>query len=661
MSSQKYFPCKLHNTDEERRGNHPTYAILSMTPNFDIESAINKVKEIPPNNIFIIINGQQAGAPGSREAIDTKFGKALCGTERIGRQQDGTGIWQGDYNIYTTYGYRSVASVLFDRYGDKDLIINIVNARYEWGKSNDNLTRAFNNFINDLVKILNAINEDAQKKLRIFIAGFSRGAMFALRLGEWLSKYTRIVVTIDPVQNKFKEKDEWDVKWGRWKESNWTIIESSRNRNINIDKYCFPILKGNSDIHYNVFQRFRGTVDPHSWPKGCAVDGAISPDFSLTGNRKNNNDRKYKKLPLIEPYNQLDILCKDHTQLPEKYREWILNISSKHFPLPPIQCIPSEGLPGSTTTITRGEQVDEWGQIEDSGFTVLFNGNRLKSVYDHENKYIKINIPEEAVPGIKNILWLNKPFKIERTQFTVTPYIEKLYGFHHDPILPGISIILSGCFPINNNNVLLDEMVIKSTFESTKMATIDIPENIKGGIKKIKIKHEKSSNNTEMTFYSNTLELIVEPYLRYCSPYRVLPGETINVFGNFPIGNNELFLNSQKISIIDLEPKNDFLLPNIICFNVPEGIEGGINTLQLTHNKKFESNTIEFIVCDCIGNRRTKELHLKDCPWVGLMSPGNKVYLSSTYDNPKENGFYDSCHWCHVRNPEKMGPSERNA
>ncbi len=56
MAQEEFFPCKIHNTDD-RNGLHPAYAILSNEPGFDLAGAIARVKEIPPENIFILING----------------------------------------------------------------------------------------------------------------------------------------------------------------------------------------------------------------------------------------------------------------------------------------------------------------------------------------------------------------------------------------------------------------------------------------------------------------------------------------------------------------------------------------------------------------------------------------------------------------------------
>ena len=48
----KYFPCKIYNNGNW--WNHePTFAILSMTPNFGIEQAIEQIKKVRPENIFI--------------------------------------------------------------------------------------------------------------------------------------------------------------------------------------------------------------------------------------------------------------------------------------------------------------------------------------------------------------------------------------------------------------------------------------------------------------------------------------------------------------------------------------------------------------------------------------------------------------------------------
>ncbi|MEJ6951104.1 hypothetical protein [Natronospora cellulosivora (SeqCode)] len=574
-----FFPCKIHNTDDTN-GDKPAYAILSFQEDFDLFDAIKRVKESSPKNIFIIINGQQSGHNKAGHETDKRFGLALCGTNRIGDKifdwgilKDKvqeihnavgyTGVWQGDYRIYTSFAYRSVASVLFDEYGERDLIINIVNAKYEWGQSKNRNTASFENFCNDLKKILVSIKNITD--IRFFIAGFSRGGMFALRLGQWLSKYgkERIVVTIDPVQNRQKEHLDWALGWGRWRQA---VLKRNRGWEkvsplplpLNWDMYRFPILKGKADKHYNVFQRFIGP-DHLAWPRGSAVNNAIAPGAELTGNRSSSPNNKYSKLPDVSPFDQLDISCNDHTMMPKKYREWVLDIAHKHFEaLDPIRCTPSQALPGSHVNISRSDDLDS-GNIF-MARQVYIDQRQIDSVWNKNKKIIDIEIPEDLSAGEK-------------------------YIFAKDP----------------------------GPYFSTSF--------------------------------------IVEPFIRYArnSPKRGFPKTKIVITGSFPMKKNRIYFDDMEI--------NPHYSAHGFYFEVPE-CQGGLKEIKILHDEKWYSNSLEFVVCDRIANRRSKELHLEDCPWLKLMSPNNKVELSLTYDNPKKDGYYDACHWCHVRKPHKMGPSK---
>ncbi|MFP4242591.1 MAG: hypothetical protein ACLFQB_12245 [Chitinispirillaceae bacterium] len=69
-------------------------------------------------------------------------------------------------------------------YGHRDLIIDVVNAKFDWGNSTKENTCTFDNFCNRMSLILNAVADISA--VRFFIAGFSRGGLFSLRLAKWL-------------------------------------------------------------------------------------------------------------------------------------------------------------------------------------------------------------------------------------------------------------------------------------------------------------------------------------------------------------------------------------------------------------------------------------------------------------------------------------------
>jgi len=456
----KYFPCKIYNNGNW--WNHePTFAILSMTLNFGIEDAIEQIKKVRPENIFIIVNGQQTLYNHIDDETDEKFGRALCGIDRQGQNQDGSGKWRGEYKIYTTYGYPSVASIIFDDYGSRDLIIDVVNAKYEYSECRWEDTESFDDFAGNLKKILDAIGDCSS--LQFFIAGFSRGGMFSLRLAEWLIEQGygnyRVVVTIDPVQKKLKERTGWDVKWADWKPA---VLKKNRKWELSIgpqwqagwNYYKFPILRATAEKHYNVFERGRipskKKVDA---PIGCAVDGAEAPPEELTGIRADAKEEPYKLL-LESPYDQFDITTGDHTIMPRKYSAWIIEKAHEHFILPPqppppsppiyISISPQSGLPKTGVEVTKHDN------NFDKAYPVLFGDKPL----DTQNVNGKLVF---QVPDIKPGKW-DVRARFEELYSLPSPFYVEPYIVSCEPSECYIDteVKIMGCFPLVNNVVLFD-------------------------------------------------------------------------------------------------------------------------------------------------------------------------------------------------------------
>lgn len=136
------------------------------------------------------------------------------------------------------------------------------------------------------------------------------------------------------------------------------------------------------------------------------------------------------------------------------------------------------------------------------------------------------------------------------------------------------------------------------------------------------------------------IPFIVQPYLGGCSPSRVLQGGRIVIYGDYPPNKKiSVYLDGSKIPYeLSQDNKN--------CeITLPEIISDGKKKIKIRYDG-VDSNTVEFIVCDLIFNRRTRGLHYIGCPRAQSIRPGNRVYLSSTYDKPRGNSFYNFCQQC---------------
>ncbi|MFA6091393.1 MAG: DUF2934 domain-containing protein [Elusimicrobiota bacterium] len=354
-TAEKYFPCAIRNTDD-RRQDFPAYALLSMTQSFGLEEAVRQVRNDPPEHIFIIVGGQQAMNLFSNEKKDAEFGRDLTGADRIGGNQDGSGVWKGNFRIHTTSSRASVASTIFDKYGTRDLVIDIVNAKYEWAEMGCVNDKAYYNFLRDLDSLLDSMRQANAPLPKFVLIGFSRGGMFSLRLSRDLAPRgeVKLVVTIDPVQKYSKEGTEWDESWADWKPAyqRWEIKSGSK-RTAGLPRFEFPILRKTAERHYNVFQRWGGRNDmPVDQPQGCAVLDASAPADSMTRAGAYKLPVQYKKLPSGNPYDQLDVVTEEHTEMPGKYRDWALGIVYDNIELPSSETTvstPEDSSPGSTT------------------------------------------------------------------------------------------------------------------------------------------------------------------------------------------------------------------------------------------------------------------------------------------------------------------------
>lgn len=258
---RNFFASKLYHNDKAGKSS-PIFSILSDEKDFGI-SDIPKWKETHQfKNLFVVCNGQQT-LPFAGEESSLCYGYKFAG------------IWIEKYHTYKIERKGSLASTLHDTYSENSLIVDFIDCKYNWEKDVlSNTTPVFyaQNLISEIV---------GKDKPKIFFIGFSRGASFALRLAECLSKDCSVdyLFSIDPVLAKWKEKidgcaykvkEEWrfDLPFG------FTLKK---------DKF-FPIMPNpNKETKvYNVFQR-RSLLrwrwsDWYNCPIGCGVAGAYSFD-----------------------------------------------------------------------------------------------------------------------------------------------------------------------------------------------------------------------------------------------------------------------------------------------------------------------------------------------------------------------------------------------
>ncbi|MDG5816717.1 hypothetical protein QA601_16590 [Chitinispirillales bacterium ANBcel5] len=211
----------------------------------------------------------------------------------------------------------------------------------------------------------------------------------------------------------------------------------------------------------------------------------------------------------------------------------------------------------------------------------------------------------------------------------------------------------------NNYTVSFGDIELQSTLTQGKLI-FRIPD-VSPGLYHIAVEQPHPTLNTLLP--SQTVSFAVMPFIEFKdSPAnysieidshgttifsRFLPGESIAITGYFP-SHHQLLINNDPVSTT--LSKSD-----LISFKIPNDIRG-LTEVKLKCENHL-SNTLFFVVGDRVGNKRTKELHLRNCPWINLMNSDNKIDICSVTDKPKEKGYFDACHWCHIRHPKKIGPS----
>lgn len=667
-----HFPCKIYNTDEKeyqnRTGDKPAYAILSMTDDFGLQEAITKVTTNSPNNLFIIINGQQSLNLRSIDKFDEHFGKALCGVDRWGEKSDGTGIWKGKYKIFTSENDNmSVASKLYDDYGKQgknDLIIDVINAKYEYNELKQGNTKAFNDFCDNLEQILDHI---PAQSINVFIAGFSRGGMFSLRLAEWFTDKRNeskeiIVVTIDPVQKYLKERKDWIKNWADWKviESKWKL-STDNNRPFGAFRFKFPILKATGAIHYNVFQRWGGKGSSYlDQPQGSAVDGAVAPSANLTRKYLDGKNYKglkpYEKRPSYSPYDQLDVVCTDHTKMPKKYRDWAIDIAHKHFPSFSLNT--THGYANSCVIISFA---DFYSSNDINSITVEIDGSNVSLNRNEDERSVSFNIPENLGCGkIEILITINevtvmRDFQITHQSFKLnktSDYPGEQIEISFEParkettspiVMMGeerLQLLWNGNtagffipkdFKSGNTNIKVEFSDSENTSETFFVLTPTIKlnpskanRNAKVNIafepkpkdtslisaifneKKIELNWDKQNNNTAFFTVSKTAKLgyanISASFLNrtFTENFIVTPFIMQCDFKYVQHGTEVVikgvFHKSDIVVIGNTKIKTEFRNDSLV-FKIPDKIKTGENSIYILSDKIYRSNTVQLVIC----------------------------------------------------------------
>jgi uncharacterized protein YegP (UPF0339 family) len=386
----EFFRSFIHNNGGVLN-NLSTFSVLSNTEDFgeSLDEVVEYANKRKISTIFVIFAGQQKGDRRHTDLFDEFFCKDLTGGDRI---SDKPNWWKGQYRIYNE-GYDSVASWLYQNYYNSALIIDVLNTKYEFEKTDKRKNKVFN-YIFDV--IYNSIFRRIKHKndVKFFIIGFSRGAVLALRLADELldqsdvsSSRIHAVVTIDPVIRPWsdldktrlrywcfrKEKLVWvKVKklrkfqwarnrWGEYKYV-WDLLPrlywlDTKSRTFPKWKPAacwvnrFPLLKGNANIvNYNVFERHSlptynpfmgvGSRDGNPFeywhlkaPFGCAVENAVSPIHTNWSGRNQMVIDDSEGAGDRHPYNQLDTSIREHAPaMLGRYKDWIKFLVGYHVP-----------------------------------------------------------------------------------------------------------------------------------------------------------------------------------------------------------------------------------------------------------------------------------------------------------------------------------------
>jgi len=286
--------------------------------------------------LFVVINGQQApcydfcfGQEGDRV-----FGQGLTGIHRVeGENALNPHQPKLTYSIYNGRGAGtgSVAATLFDMYKDRAVIVDILNAKYDWLHLQPAKTATKNHIANDIIrKVVKTIEAATGKRPKIFITGFSRGGLLTYELSELLVDLDLVAaVSIDPVINPILESGlVYEKAYYNSKARTWQVGKKPLQPAVPAYSEFFPVLKltNKKVAYYNVFQRKGlrlGDNDKEAMPIGSAVAGAKSP-CSFGGSSCQPS-----------PIDQYDQNIRNHTpDMLDTYAGWIIKVAQNHFPLP---------------------------------------------------------------------------------------------------------------------------------------------------------------------------------------------------------------------------------------------------------------------------------------------------------------------------------------
>jgi hypothetical protein len=319
-----FYPAKVY-YDSLKIIDKPTFTFINDRKKFGVPEVFRLVKMQPIRYIFIIVNGQQLPAFDTNLERDRLFGQPLTGIHRVLER----GIWRGKCKVYTKNAAPSVATSLWHAYQQTALVLNILNPKYDWQNITHENTKAVHYILKLITEIVKQIQKAGHALPLVFITGYSRGAVFALRLTRMLKAVVSItaVVTLDPVISEINETDELCVGWGIKEKRTWRIIWKENLGGIHLGANSFPILENPGVPCYNVFQRksflaFNSVLEK---PIGSAVHGAKAPEPK--------RQWQIKPVAARTPFNQYDLSLDRHSAVLEKYSGWILEIAGEKCPL----------------------------------------------------------------------------------------------------------------------------------------------------------------------------------------------------------------------------------------------------------------------------------------------------------------------------------------
>ena len=255
----QFFSSKIYNNTSN--SNLPVYSILSDIPGFSVDDLGDWKLNHNFRDLFVILNGQQT-LPIPGKNADYIYGRPFTGSCLTG------------YKTYSISRNDSLASDLYDMFGETSIILDILNTQYDWQS-----VLKCSMSVCYLTTLIHTILESC--KPRIWLIGFSRGAALALKLADVFRGSIPIyfIGLIDPVT-------------AFWRDMVFGYLETVNSRcEFKLPLQCtlgFNIIRKIPVLHnpnpnavlYNVFQRkslLNGKfLDFCGKPVGCAVDGGLS-------------------------------------------------------------------------------------------------------------------------------------------------------------------------------------------------------------------------------------------------------------------------------------------------------------------------------------------------------------------------------------------------